>query len=210
MGDRGSVSIYWVIVILIVIELIFFALNMGSKNLALSSSKHNFLEEAIYVENLSEQAKYFAYKLVEDASIQAKSHTEYMIDLLEGEVSDEEIGAIYDRRLETYLDRLIKLENTSGHMGSGSREELRLRGYPEEYELGSLPVKVKVLSRVELGPRTRRYKLIYEYYEPDGGVGYLSSPVFVELSYPGYDDLAFKDSREVVRVYTASNYEWVN
>lgn len=206
MGDRGSISVYWIIVILLVMKLILFALNISLKNHRLSSARAEFLEEAIYIENLTEQTKYLGYKLVEDAVVYAKNYTDYMAEFLDRELGDDELNSIYGESLEVYTDRVLKFTDEKGNIKSGTREKLKLMGYSEGYELNSLTVKARIIDEIELDDGKKRYKMVYDYYEVEGMVGYSSSPVVVEISYPNYDEVISKELTEAVKVYTANNY----
>lgn len=130
MKDRGSISIYWLILILLVVEVILLALAMTLKGHTLANSKADFLRERIYLENLSEQTKYLAYKLVEDTCIEALEYTNYMTDLLDGKLTEQDKASIYEEFVRTYTARKLIISNACGDSKFDSRERLALMGYP--------------------------------------------------------------------------------
>lgn len=189
--ERGSISVFWLISILVVLELILFVGTKVYEDSTISLKEYDFLEKKLELEDLEEQAKLVGYALMEKSIEESINY----IDSLDGLefMSREKLENIYTQRVEHYMSRNI---NVFGR--AKSRDIAYIEGFTERFEREyGYRSKSEYLSaeatRQECDQEDayrKTYEVIYTLKDEKDEVGYVGTPIFLVLEYPLYSDIS--------------------
>lgn len=183
---------FWLVSILLVLELLLLAGTKVYETAAISSEECGFLDKKLEIEDLEEQAKLVGYALMEKSVEESLNH----IEALDGKGSVEDMEAAYMKRVEDYLSRNISVPGGRAKPRDISYIEGFVEPFESEYSYrfksehlsvealkveGGLEDESKALYR-------RVYEIVYILKDESDEVGYFSSPIYLVMEYPMYSD----------------------
>lgn len=193
--ERGSVSVFWVVSILLVLDILLFAGTKAYEYATISSEECSFLEKKLELEDLEEQVKLIGYALMEKSIEESLRYVEALAG--RESMSAEDLEAVYMQRIEYYMSRNISVPG-----GAKSRDIAYIEGFVEPFEREySYRLKSKHLSAevtrkensledVSESRYSRAYEVKYNLKDEKDEVGHLGSPVCIVLEYPLYREAA--------------------